>query len=53
MTQSFAPVQNALTHRDAKKKDKLELTWQAPTDFKGEIEFRYVKLIGQQVISHE
>uniref|UniRef100_A0A0P5PE77 Defense protein Hdd11 n=1 Tax=Daphnia magna TaxID=35525 RepID=A0A0P5PE77_9CRUS len=31
---------NALTHRDAKGKDKLEFTWVAPPDFEGEIEFR-------------
>ncbi|XP_046634200.1 putative defense protein 3 [Daphnia pulicaria] len=32
--------QNALTHRDAKSKNNLELTWQAPPDYQGEIEFR-------------
>ncbi|XP_057372254.1 putative defense protein 3 [Daphnia carinata] len=33
-------LSNALTHRDAKGKDKLEFTWVAPPDFEGEIEFR-------------
>jgi hypothetical protein len=32
---------NALTHRDAKNKNNLELTWQAPPDYQGEIEFRF------------
>lgn len=34
-------VKNVITHRDAKKKDKLVVTWQAPSDFEGDVEFKY------------
>ncbi|XP_046657704.1 putative ferric-chelate reductase 1 homolog isoform X2 [Daphnia pulicaria] len=33
-------LQNSLTHGDGRGKATLDITWQAPTDFQGEVQFR-------------
>ena len=37
--------QNAVTHKDATNKVKVELQWEAPSDFQGDVAFMWVKFL--------
>lgn len=40
----FVIQQNSLTHGDGRGKTTLDITWEAPADYQGDVEFRFVIL---------